>query len=145
MKLKLNFGVVTAFTPLAFTIVLYMISFQLDAREQQLALGSNAFVAIQDGRLSFFSDAQYGPYRGSIISLSDGVHPPDYEQSGFDLPGLYYRWFCFKTGPFWTLTISLVFPIGLGAIMVGLWLFRRSAANVASRQRLKHGPNPVGS
>src|SRR6266436_2133897 len=111
MKLKLNLGAVFAFAPLALSFALYILSFGLDAREQQRALGSKTYVAIHDGRLSFFSDGQYGPYRGSIISLSDGVHPPDYAQSGFDLPGVYYRWFGFKMGPFWTLTVSLFFPI----------------------------------
>lgn len=115
---------IAAFTPLVLAVLLFMISAAMTPYEQKVDLPSGGYVGIGRGYISFFSDAQ-GPYHGSIIALTDGNSPPKYDRSGFDFPGIYYRWFDFRLGTLWTLTFSLLFPIALAAIPAELWLVRR--------------------
>jgi hypothetical protein len=112
--------------PLFVFLAVWLASFWLTAREHHIALGS-AFVGIEDGRMSFFNDDAYGPYRGSVVFLTgaDDKLPPGCEFSGFDFPGVYYRYIRLPDGALWTLTTSLFFPIALSAAAPILWIISR--------------------
>jgi hypothetical protein len=122
-------GAAFCFTPLVAFGALWLASFSVDALAHHLTLRKSLYVGIEHGCISFFNDEQYGPYHGSVIALTDGIHTiPDLDKSGFDFPGIYYRWFHFKTSPpalLWTLTFSLLFPIALAAIPAELWAIGR--------------------
>jgi hypothetical protein len=68
-----------------------------------------------DARIAFFSDAEYGPYRGSLIGLQDSdgmLEPPLESQIVFgDSWGIYYRYFQWSDSRLWTLTLSLWYPV----------------------------------
>ena len=74
-----------------------------------------------DSRLVLFNDAEYGPYRGSIIGLVDAdgsIYPPlEREESFGDSWGVYYRHFQWSDSTLWTLMVTLWYPIALFAIM----------------------------
>jgi hypothetical protein len=67
-----------------------------------------------DSRIVFFNDAEYGPYRGSIIGFSDAngnIYPPLERVEAFgDSWGIYYRYFQWSDFTLWTLTVSLWYP-----------------------------------
>ena len=69
-----------------------------------------------DIRLVFFNDADYGPYRGSMISL-DGNPPVDRAVYFGDTAGIYYRYFGVTDSSLWTLMLSIWYPIALLAIL----------------------------
>ena len=60
---------------LACTIILWAWSFWTDPRKDCLSFSGDFHVAVQDGRVSFFSDKEYGPYHGSIIALTSPEWP----------------------------------------------------------------------
>jgi len=74
-----------------------------------------------DSRIVFFNDAEYGPYRGSIIGIegADGnVSTQRLRENAFiDAWGIYYRYFQWPKAKIWTLMISLWYPILLFAIL----------------------------
>jgi hypothetical protein len=73
------------------------------SRRNSISLGKAFHVSLGGGGLNFYSDAQYGPYRGSIIGLVGSPHNP--QQYGFNMPA-YYRHFRWPDGHvMWTLTI----------------------------------------
>jgi hypothetical protein len=105
------------------------------------------------GMLVVFNDSQYGPYRGSIVALSDDKHPPkfvwlwrigeNYEVGkqiifdgkgaiqvtaiGADFPGIYYRHFQWPNTPqpLWTLMVSLLYPLFVFSVLPSVWILRR--------------------
>ena len=54
-----------------------------------------------------------------------------------DFPGIYYRHFEWRSSkyPWWTLAMSLLYPIGLTATLPSWWLIRRFGANLRFRLR----------
>ena len=81
-----------------------------------------------DVRLVFFNDADYGPYRGSMISL-DGDPPLDRAVYFGDTAGIYYRYFRVAGSSLWTLMLLIWYPIALFATLPAcrlLALSRRS-------------------
>jgi hypothetical protein len=80
-----------------------------------------------------FNDQEYGPYGGSIITFADGEGRSALEvNTGFDCPGIYYRYFRFRQIQYelWTLMVSLWYPLVVFGLLLGCWLFqeiRRSA------------------
>lgn len=102
------------------------------------------------GRLVIYSDAKYGPYRGSIKGIGGenaqkerwGWHHGDYDFGKItftnpngtvdrlrlgDLPGIYFRHFQIhgKARTLWTLMVSIWYPLILFSIFPGAWIIRR--------------------
>lgn len=91
---------------------------------------SNARGSAGLGRVEIFNDAEYGPYRGSIIGLvgADGkIDPPlDCEIAWGDAWGMYYRYFRWRDGRIlWTLSVSRWYPLLAAAALPFARLVRR--------------------
>ncbi|MEX0776470.1 MAG: hypothetical protein WD042_12270 [Phycisphaeraceae bacterium] len=119
-------GTSTALLVAMFLSVLLLIWFH--PQNPHLSFGQGFHVGVcnfrdWDFRLAFFSDAQYGPYRGSIIDLTGTV-----AMHGFgDRYGVYYRHVQWPAGAtFWTLLVSIWYPIIATAILPSIWLLRRA-------------------
>jgi len=107
-------------------ILLFVGGYKLSPWEYRLSFGDSFHVGVWargglDSRIVFFNDAEYGPYRGSIIGLvgSNGsLYPPlDRDVRFGDTWGVYYRYFQRGGGTLWTLMVSLWYPIALFAIL----------------------------
>lgn len=82
-----------------------------------------------EGRLLFYGNGR-GPYRGSIIALTDaeGKRHPEYRSLKWgDSFGAYYRHFYFPESgtTLWTMAISQLYPCFLFAVLPLLWCWRR--------------------
>jgi len=123
---------------LSISVLLLLIAPFLDPINNHLSLGRAFHVSAEcrkfDSRIVFFNDSEYGPYRGSVIGLSDdngNVYPPLERQLAFgNAWGVYYRYFKWSDATLWTLTVSLWYPIlALSAMVVGIrWWSRRVLA-----------------
>lgn len=125
----LNAVAVVCAVLLSITLLLLLVAPFLDPIDIHLSLGRAFHVSVQcrrfDSRIVFFNDSEYGPYRGSVIGLSDddgNVYPPSQRQLSFgDAWGVYYRYFRWSDATLWTLTVSLWYPIViLSAIVIGV-------------------------
>lgn len=116
---------------LACTIVLWAWSFWADARKHCISFSTDFHFAVQDGRVSFFNDKEYGPYRGSIIALTSPEWPIERifsERRGFgDTAGIYYRYFRWADSGavLWTLSVSLVYPLVVFTLLPAIWGWKR--------------------
>jgi hypothetical protein len=105
--------------------LLFLLGFFLNPWDHHLSCGEKFHVAVWnrglDSRLVFFNNAQYGPYRGSLLGILDAegnVYPKrKWEQSFGDSWGAYYRYFQWTDATLWTLMISLWYPISAFAII----------------------------
>ena len=82
------------------------------------------------GRVVVFNDAEYGPYRGSIIEIVDPDRkvnpPPGWKDAWADKLGVYYRCFCRRDGQtLWTLAVSLWYPLVVFAAPPAVWFVQR--------------------
>ena len=99
------------------TAMLWVWSYWTDPRKECLSFSGDFHVAVRSGRVSFFSDKEYGPYRGSIIALTSPERPAERifaERRGFgDTAGIYYRYFRWADSGavLWTVSVSLVYPL----------------------------------
>jgi hypothetical protein len=103
---------------------------QLNPWEHHIVLGPKLAVGVWglwewewDTRVVIWDDLEYGPYRGSIYNVSDGQGP---RMRGFDGIGIYYR--NLEAGSqsrFWTLMVSLWYPVILFAILPVIYLWRK--------------------
>ena len=77
-----------------------------------------------DARFYVFNDAEYGPYRGSIIYIEGLPNKPTV--SGFgDYAGVYYRHITWPSGGLlWTLSLSLAYPLLVSLVLPAIWLIR---------------------
>ena len=124
-------------------VLLFLGGFGLNPWDHYVSFSDSCHVGVWgrgfDSRIVFFSDAEYGPYCGSIIGLVDAdghVYPPlEHEEAFGDSWGIYYRYFQWSDATLWTLMVSLWYPIVIFAIMplLGLlyWSFRRRASAAA--------------
>jgi hypothetical protein len=97
------------------------------------------------GRLAVFNDADYGPYSGSIISLSNSereVDPNDPQMIAFgDCLGIYYRHFLWPGGKtLWTLMLSPLYPLIFSCLLICFWIFCRRRIR---HERLGTKPKPI--
>lgn len=144
----------------SFTVVLWLATFAISPWDHRLSFTQHFHVGVWSGfsgdtlgRLVFFNNGEYGPYRGSIIALADTNHPSakrgwsigdydmgritDYNGKGevaiqervCDLPGIYFRHIHTlwpkEYPPLWTLMVSLWYPLFLFSILPVAWIFRR--------------------
>jgi hypothetical protein len=118
---------------LVLTLIFCVASIWINPWNYRLSLSNNFHLGVWgqtfDIRLVIFNDAEYGPYRGSIISVSDGQgneFPKVDRKIGFgDTAGVYYRYFRWPDSTvLWTLMISLWYFVALFAILPTLWIVR---------------------
>lgn len=100
--------------------------------DHRLSVGQHFHVSVWGGdwdiRLVFFNDADYGPYRGSTISV-DGNPPLRRELYFGDTAGVYYRYFGLAGSALWTLMVSIWYPVALFSILPSWQLLRMSRVN----------------
>jgi hypothetical protein len=133
---------------LASTAILWAWSFWTDPRKDCLSFSGEFHVAVQDGRVSFFSDKEYGPYRGSISALTSPAWPIERifsKQRAFgDTLGIYYRYFRWADSGavLWTLSVSLFYPMIAFAVLptIWLWTWRRRVRSSLRAIREMFGP-----
>lgn len=128
---------------LAMTVALWLAAFFVNPWDCHLSVGDTFHVGVWGGvdgpmfgRVVLFNDREYGPYRGSIIALSDGRGGvwPRHRVSGWgDACGVYYRHFYFADSgrTLWTVMVSLLYPFVAFAIVPLAWVWRRVRAGVA--------------
>jgi hypothetical protein len=142
------------------TVVLWLATFAISPWDHRVSLTHHFHIGVWSGfsgdtlgRLVVFNNAEYGPYRGSIIALADSAHPSskqgwsfgdydmgqitDYNGRGevalqervCDLPGIYFRHIHTllpkEYSPLWTLMVSLWYPLFLFSVLPAVWVFRR--------------------
>jgi hypothetical protein len=111
------------------TFFLWIWSFWTDPRKDCLSFGRDFHVAVEYGRASFFNNKEYGPYHGSVITLSSSTWPAERtfsEQGWFgDAYGVYYRYFRWagSGAVLWTLGVSLLYPMIALAVLPVAWLW----------------------
>jgi hypothetical protein len=115
--------------PLTISLLLLLVAPFLNPADNYLSFGRDFHVSAEcrkfDSRIVFFNDTAYGPYRGSVIGLSDddgNAYPPLQRQLAFGGAwGVFYRYFRWTDATLWTLTVSLWYPIViLSAIVIGV-------------------------
>lgn len=99
------------------TFLLWIAAFWIDPWSHRISLGDNFHISVGgsdwwDVSLVVFNDAEYGPYRGSIIGFSDneGHSFPKFDREIYygDTWGVYYRYFRWlDQSVLWTLMVSL--------------------------------------
>ncbi|MCA8988131.1 MAG: hypothetical protein KDA78_10840 [Planctomycetaceae bacterium] len=137
---------------LAISVLMFLAGYIISPLDYHFSLSDDFHVGVwsngPDSRLVFFNDPAYGPYRGSIIGLTDqdgNVYPPlIHEQSFGDSWGIYYRYFQWSDSTLWTLTVTLWYPIVLFAILPLASLIYsttdRSTANVTKQSGERKPP-----
>lgn len=114
---------------LALTVAFAVSSHWLNPWSHRLSFGNHFHVSVfwshdLDIRLVFFNDANYGPYKGSMMSIV-GAPPIDEKRAFGDTAGIYYRYF--RDGPdtLWTLMLSIWYPAVLFSLLPGWYGLRR--------------------
>src|SRR5687768_10530978 len=131
-----NFAVTVSAISLCLIVIAWSLSSWIDPRNQFVSLSSGCHISIDargaDARLEVFNDSNYGPYAGSII----GSGPDGPTVSGFgDVAGIYYRMIRWRDGTsLWTLSLSLMYPLLVAAILPVVWLVRQPHRPPASNQ-----------
>jgi hypothetical protein len=133
---------VTSFSTvmLAVVVLLFLAGYVISPGHHYLSFSHDLHISVwncgPDARLVFFNDADYGPYRGSIIGLVDAdgnVHPPLVRERAFgDSWGIYYRDFQWSDSRLWTLMVTLWYPIVLFAILPAVRLLSFALARRAT-------------
>ena len=107
--------------------MLFGVSFLVNPWDYRISLNDDFHIGLLNGNIVFFNDAEYGPYRGSIIGLVDengNVFPPLEREVrwGYTL-GIYYRHFRWADSTLWTLNVLLLWPIAVFGITTRVvWL-----------------------
>ncbi|TWU36745.1 hypothetical protein Q31b_50270 [Novipirellula aureliae] len=110
---------------LSVSVLLFLVGYITSPWDYHFSFSDDSHVGVWgrglDSRLVFFNNAEYGPYRGSIIGLVDAdgsIYPPlEREESFGDSWGIYYRHFQCSDSTLWTLMVTLWYPIAFFAIM----------------------------
>lgn len=114
---------------LGFTLVLAIASAWINPWDHHLSISEDFHIGVWgrgwDVRLVFFNDRNYGPYRGSVISL-DGF-PVMQQELGFgDTAGIYLRYFHWSHETLWTFMLLIWYPTVMFAILPVWQLLRRN-------------------
>jgi hypothetical protein len=104
---------------LSLFLLLFALGFITDPWRHHLSLSRDFHIGVWnnglDSRLVFFSDSEYGPYRGSIVGLAGSKYP--HTNAFGDFFGVYYRHFTWPDSILWTLMVSMWYPI----LVFSLW------------------------
>ena len=130
-------GLLVSLTLLGQSVVLFAASYAVDPWKHRISISQGFHVSLwgrgADARILFFNNAEYGPYRGSMIQAGAvGSPPPAYPKViGFgDCLGVYYRHIVWPQKVLWTLMLSLWYPVavfGLCSVITGWrWRIRRA-------------------
>ena len=124
-------------TLLACTMLLWLGAFVFNPWNHSLSVANDFHIGIWGGldgpplgTVVFFNNKEYGPYRGSIIALSDdrgNPVPPLEKQAWGPAWGIYYRHFHWldSGATLWTFMVSLAYPFVLFSGLPVAWLWRR--------------------
>ena len=119
--------VLTSTAALIGTLCVWTFATRVDCRSQQISLGPGLYVSAQrsgfDGQLLLFDDLKNGPHRGinAYHAVDDSRPLPGiavWSSSGGLIPGMAHP-------GWWTVYVSLLYPIGLFALPPTVWLLRR--------------------
>ena len=127
---------------LVLLVLLFLVGYIVKPSEYHFSFRDDLHVGVSsrgfDSRLVFFNDAEYGPYRGSVIELvgaEGSIHSPlEREESFGDSWGIYFRRFQWSGSTLWTLVVSLWYPVALLAII---------PIADALRFTIRHGPRTL--
>ena len=133
----IKFVTVLSTVLLVLTVLLFLAGFVINPWEHYLSIGDDFHVSFSArglvSRIIFFNDAEYGPYRGSIIQLVDdrgNAFPKLKREEAFgDSWGIYYRYFEWsRSGSrLWTLMVTLWYPIIIFATLPSIRVLKRVA------------------
>jgi hypothetical protein len=140
------------------TIILWFATLSMSPWDHRLSFTKQFHVSVWSrvdgdalGALVFFNNADYGPYRGSIMDIVNDKFPPisrgwsigcygychrtDFggrgtvymQERACDLPGIYFRYFNWPNKPqhLWTLAVSLWYPLTVFSVLPAMWGIRR--------------------
>jgi hypothetical protein len=102
-------------------VAAFLVSYHLDVRRHCIAITPNLHVGLFDGGTWLYSDEW--PYRGGILEIAG--YPSVVSKTGFDFPGIYYRYFRSASHRSWSLMLSFWYPIVLFVSPTAVWLFHR--------------------
>jgi hypothetical protein len=110
---------------------------RVDAQKHFIRVSSSFHVSVDargaDARLELFNDAS--PYSGGIVGIAGDPRGPTVSGVG-DAAGVYYRMIRWPDGrSVWTLSLSLIYPLVLAAVLPALWIIRRSRGRRRGRRR----------
>jgi hypothetical protein len=125
-----NVGAICSGVVFCLLLAASMAAYHVDPRKRFLSPRPGVHITI-DSRfgpaIEVFSDASYGPYTGSIISISAPGKAASVRSEGFDGIGVYYRCFRWPGGTsLWTLSVSLIYFLALSAVPPVIWIARRA-------------------
>lgn len=114
---------------LAGTLFLFLRSWENPSTTPFFSVTSSFHIGIWHGadgpNIAFFNNAEYGPYRGSLIGLEGVVDPDLLRVSHFGMSyGVYYRYFQWTHTTLWTLMISMWYPLVAFSILPATWYYR---------------------
>ncbi|QDV52245.1 hypothetical protein Enr17x_43050 [Gimesia fumaroli] len=122
---KFNIACLISTILMVCTVMLCLAKPVLNPWKHRVSFGHDFHVSVWDCRIAFFNDAEYGPYRGSLIKI-DNEPKFDREIYWGDSWGIYYRYFRWQDGTtLWTLMVSLLYPFLLFIILPAVWFRRR--------------------
>jgi hypothetical protein len=119
--------VLTAATILSFMvcvvlIILWGLTYSLYDCRYQIPVGSDFHVAASAGAIWLYNGPE--PYRGSIIPLTDDQGNRILRNVGYDLPGIYLRYFRWPADMMFMLCVWIVYPIVLTGLLPYIRFFR---------------------
>ena len=109
---------------LAVTAVFWIAS-ESRSWKDSIGIGGRVRFATAGGSFAFFNQSQ--PFFNGTISVSarGAISPAWPREVSFHLPGLHFRHFTwpgvFPGGTYWTLGISFLYPLGVFAVLPGVW------------------------
>jgi hypothetical protein len=124
------------------SLAMFVAGWHFDASEHWIHVKEDLNIGLVhrgdfDTGLAFFCDS--GPYNGGTITLTSKGSPSPYEvKQYFNAPGIYYRYFRFKTWTsrevIWVLRISLWYALVAFSVLPLIWLVKtlRNRANQKS-------------
>jgi hypothetical protein len=93
-----------------------------DPLKHHVSLSEGFHISLGGGGVHYYSDKQYGPYRGSVIGLAGDPNSPNV--TGFNLP-CYFRQLRWPNGHrMWTLFIPLPLLLMPFGVLPLVWLVR---------------------
>ena len=126
---RFNFATGCSFAFLIFVALVWLLTAATKPVEKIFSLNDSCHLCLRtnglDARVVLFSDKVSGPYTGSVVAFTGNETSP--RVSGFgDAAGIYYRRITLPTGKsFWTVSLSLIYPLGLAAVLPLMWFIRR--------------------
>ena len=134
LRRAFNFACLVSAALLGFTLVLSAASSDFDTPDYHLSLSDGFHIGLlrfgRDslGRIAFYNNAEYGPYRGSLLFLEEP--PPMPRRVDFRCRyGICYCDYLWEDGvALWTLMVSLWYPVLLFGVLPLIWGWQNQGA-----------------